>query len=203
MELDTRLYHLQGQAALIDNGGIHPKHFLMNYHDFFVSRTNPGERVLDFGCGVGAVAFDLAEKAHAIVDGIDISAENIATARQRFSHERVRYIHGNGLTKSLGETYDVVVLSNVLEHLEDRVPALKSIQRNSGAKRFLIRVPMFERDWRVAYKKYLGVEWRLDEDHKIEFTIEEFRQELNQAGLNITDCEYRWGEIWAEVSVGK
>ena len=60
-KLDTMLYHLQGQTAIIYDGGIHPKHRLMNYHDFFIKRITPSDRVLDIGCGNGAVAYDVAK----------------------------------------------------------------------------------------------------------------------------------------------
>ena len=74
------------------------------------------------------------------------------------------------------------------------------MQRVIIPKRFLIRVPLFERDWRVPLKKELGVEWRLDLDHKTEYTLESFAEEMRQANLKITYQEVRWSEIWAEVS---
>ena len=66
--------------------------------------------------------------------------------------------------------------------------------------RFLIRVPVFERDWRVPLKRELGVEWRLDPTHETEYTLESFEKEMAAAGLRITYQEVRWGEIWAEVA---
>jgi hypothetical protein len=62
----------------------------------------------------------------------------------------------------------------------------------------LIRVPLFERDWRVPLKKELGVEWRLDPTHETEYTIESWAQEIEEAGLKVTHQEIRWSEIWAE-----
>jgi hypothetical protein len=93
----------------------------------------------------------------------------------------------------------VVVLSNVLEHLEERPGFLRKIIAATGARRFLIRVPYFERDWRVALKKEIGVDWRLDPDHKTEFTEASFLRETREAGLEIVHIEFRWGEIWAEL----
>jgi len=63
----------------------------------------------------------------------------------------------------------------------------------------LIRVPLFERDWRVPLKRELGVEWRLDSTHMTEYTLESFAEEIAGAGLSIIHQEVRWGEIWAEV----
>src|SRR5439155_11890257 len=37
------------EAGMRYEGGIHPKHRLTRYHDFFVDRVKAGERVLDIG----------------------------------------------------------------------------------------------------------------------------------------------------------
>jgi len=197
--LDAKLYSIQGQKSVEYGNGLHTKHRHMNYHDFFVKRVKAGERVLDIGCGIGAVAYDVAEKSKAQVVGIDMNAANITIARQRFAHPQVRYILGDALKDLPGENVDVVILSNVLEHLPERPQFLRRIQQAVHAKRFLIRVPMFERDWRVPLKKELNVEWRLDPTHEIEYSLEEFEAEMKKAGLSVAYKEIRWGEIWAEV----
>jgi len=66
-------------------------------------------------------------------------------------------------------------------------------------KCILIRVPLFERDWRVPMKKQLDVEWRLDATHETEYTQESFIREIADAGLCVVYQETRWGEIWAEL----
>lgn len=80
------------------------------------------------------------------------------------------------------------------------MPFLRRVTELVKPQRFLIRVPMFDRDWRVALKKEVGVEERLDEDHKIEFTAAIFANEMQQAGLKIAFLEVHWGEIWAELT---
>jgi len=40
-------------AAIAYEGGVHPKHRLTRYHDFFVERVRTGELVLDIGSGKG------------------------------------------------------------------------------------------------------------------------------------------------------
>jgi 2-polyprenyl-3-methyl-5-hydroxy-6-metoxy-1,4-benzoquinol methylase len=197
--MDARLYAIQGQKSVEYGNGVHTKHRHMNYHDFFVKRVKPEEHVLDIGCGIGAVAYDVAEKSKALVVGIDMSAENISIARERFSHPRVSYVLGDALKDLPGERVDVVILSNVLEHLPGRPQFLRRVQQAVHPKRFLIRIPMFERDWRVPLKKELGVEWRLDLTHETEYTLEAFEEEMRDAGLFIVYKEVRWGEIWAEV----
>jgi len=196
--LDQKLYSLQGRLAIAYDGGVHVKHRLTGYHDFFVGRVRAGEQVLDIGCGTGAVAFDLAARAEVDVDAIDLDENNIEEARRRHAHPRVRHHVGDVLVNLPQKTYDVVILSNVLEHLSDRTAFLRSVQRKAGAARILIRVPVFERDWRVPLKRELGLEWRLDPTHKIEYTLETFAEEMAAAELDIVHQEVRWGEIWAE-----
>ena len=53
--------------------------------------------------------------------------------------------------------------------------------------------------WRVPLKEELGIDYRLDPTHRIEYTVEGFAEEIETAGLKIAYQEIRWGEIWAEV----
>lgn len=56
---------------------------------------------------------------------------------------------------------------------------------------------MINRDWIILYKKELGIEWRLDKTHYIEYTLESFKEELEKAGLNLEKYSIQFGEIWA------
>ena len=198
--LDAALYRLQGQQSAVYDGGIHTKHRHTRYHEFFTARIQAKERVLDIGCGIGAVARDIAEEAGAHVVGIDLSPANIARARQSYAHPRVDYRVGDALHDLPADRFDVVVLSNVLEHLPKRTTFLRQVKKSTQLTRTLIRVPLFERDWRVPLKRELGVEWRLDLTHETEYTLESFAEEMAAAGLKVTHLEVRWGEIWAEVA---
>jgi len=198
-ELDTRLYAMQGKASVAYGGGIHTKHRHIRYHDFFVQRIAAHETVLDIGCGHGAVALAVASATGAKVTGIDLSEGNLRIARERHTHPNVTYIHGNACRDLPAGHYDVVILSNVLEHIEHRVEFLRQVQAAATPHRWLVRVPLFERDWRVPLKKELGLDWRLDRTHFTEYTHEGFLSETTAAGLAVTYHETRWGEIWAEL----
>lgn len=196
--LDNRLYQLEGTKAVKYGDGVHTKHRHTRYHDFFIARVHPGERVLDVGCGNGAVAYDLVKKAGAEVLGIDLSPENITQAQSRYQHQKLQFMVGDVLKDIPDEHFDVVILSNILEHLESRPAFLRQLKKRIHPSRVLIRVPLYDRDWRVPLKQELGIEWRLDPTHEIEYTLESFAQEMNEAQLKIFHQEVRWGEIWAE-----
>lgn len=198
LDLDNRLYARQGRASVAYGKGLHTKHRHLRYHDFFVERIRPGESVLDIGCGNGALACDVAARARAKVTGIDLCEANLRIARERYAHPDVTYVHGDVRRDLPPGPYDVVILSNVLEHIEPRVDFLRRVARTAAPSRWLIRVPMFDRDWRVPLKKELGLEWRLDGTHCTEYTAASFAEEMTAAGLTIVHEQIRWGEIWSE-----
>lgn len=190
-------YRLAGfLAQKIEKDGLHPKHRLMNYHKFFVDNVSENDSVLDIGCGNGALTYDVAKKVKKVV-GIDLNEKNISIAKRRYSRENIEYIHGNVLTEFPDKKFDVVILSNVLEHIEKRVEFLNSLKEK--APKFLIRVPMLNRSWIDVYKKELGLQYRLDKTHFVEYTFESFKEELDRAGLSILDHGVQFGEIWAVV----
>jgi len=154
------------------------------------------DRVLDVGCGRGIVAYDVAKKAKTVT-GIELEPKNIAFAREHYQRPNLTFVLGDALKEIPTGQFDVVILSNVLEHLEGRVPFIKSILKL--APKALIRVPMITRDWMVLYKKEAGIDYRLDDTHFIEYTEDEFRTEIEQANLRILSIQIRFGEIWAVI----
>ncbi|HIJ82930.1 MAG: Methyltransf 11 protein [Magnetococcales bacterium] len=196
--LDAFLYTIQGRQSVRYDKGLHTKYRHTRYIDFFLERVQPGQRVMDIGCGGGLLAFNLAQKG-AIVVGMDISPEKILEAQQKHVHPNLTFRQGDALKEFESGVFDCVVLSNVLEHLDQRVVFLQSVMDRYQPSLLLVRVPAFERDWRVPLKKELGVEWRLDPTHEIEYTQESLTREMNASGLKIRHWEVRWGEFWVEV----
>ncbi|HXF85332.1 MAG TPA: class I SAM-dependent methyltransferase [Anaerolineales bacterium] len=180
--------------------GIHIKHQIMDgIHSFFYERIPQGSTVLDLGCGYGALAYDIAVHTDAQILAMDFDATQIAFAQKRFAHPRIRFVVGNVLTDiPKDSSFDVIVLSSVLEHLKERPQFLQNLRTRFGPQKFLIRVPTFERSLAAALKKELGLFPYTDDTHEIEYTPQLFYDEMQQAGLAIVHFEIRWGDIWAE-----
>ena len=196
LRLHTFLYKVISVLSIKNENGTHPKHRLMQYHRFFSDNLELNNRVLDIGCGNGELAFDISKRV-AQVTAVDIDPAKIAVATKKYVGPNIVYRVADA-TKDLGnETFDVVILSNVLEHIEHRVDFLKSIK--PLAQKFLIRVPMFDRDWIPLYKKELGLEWRLDLTHYTEFTEKTFRREIADADMHIESLTVQFGEIWSVI----
>ena len=187
------------EAGMRYDGGIHPKHRLTRYHDFFVERVKAGERVLDIGCGYGAVAHSVATRAGAVVIGIDLSAANVAHARRRFVHAGLTFVVGDATRDVPEGRFDVVIASNIMEHLEDRVRFYRTLQDRARPSRWLVRVPAADRDWRVPLRRELGLFAFSDPTHVIEYTRQSFEAEAREAGFAVGEVQVNWGEIWAEL----
>jgi SAM-dependent methyltransferase len=196
------LDRLIAERATAYGGGINPKHRMTRYHDFFVQRIKPGQRVLDIGCGVGEVARSIATAipgAHVV--GIDIDEPSLARARKRSAHPNLIFVKADATAGLPEGPWDVVVMSNVLEHIADRVGLLKTIINQAHPNVLLFRVPLFERHWHMPLRKEVGADFRSDPTHFIEHSLAEFDAELDAAGLEIAERITLWGEIWAQARV--
>ena len=196
MHLDNFCYRNISRFAVMAEGGIHPKHRLMNYHQFFMDNVSPPDVVLDIGCGNGFLSYDIAGKARSVT-AVDLSPANIEIAKRSFNKENIKYICGDACRIDFTDKFDVVILSNVLEHIEDRHSFLLKIRNLTD--RFLVRVPLIDREWLTYYKRELGVEYLLDATHRVEYTMASFQEELGRAGMQIETASMRFGEIWAVV----
>ncbi|HEX5473634.1 MAG TPA: cyclopropane-fatty-acyl-phospholipid synthase family protein [Vicinamibacterales bacterium] len=97
-------------------------------------RLQPGERVLEAGCGWGALALHMARSYGVRVTAYNISREQLAYARDRAAREgladRVEFLEGDYRTAA--GTFDVFVSVGMLEHVGRRhYPTLADVIRRT------------------------------------------------------------------------
>ena len=113
--LKDDLEKIINNRALAFGEGEHPKHYLTDYHAFFVKNINDGETVLDVGCGYGALARSIAQnKPNSKVVGLDYDKGRLKQAIESQNPKNLEFILGDATKLSLNNTFDVIVLSNVL-----------------------------------------------------------------------------------------
>lgn len=197
--LQDRLDWIINERAMAYGGNVHPKHRLMRYHDFFVDRIAAGSRVLDIGCGYGAVARSIATRVlNSTVVGVELDQGRLRQARAGDVPANLSFVEADARRNLPPGPWNVVVLSNILEHIEDRVDFLRDILRQAAPQKILIRVPLFERDWKLPLRKELGIGYFSDAEHFIEHRPDELHNELLTAGLKPIETITLWGEIWTE-----
>jgi len=201
LSIDNILYRIIGRHSARYDDGEHAKHRLTGYVSHFVAKAlESGGPYLDVGCGTGHLAIRLASETKMNVDAVDTSAQAIDVARELNTRGNLKFRKGDVFKSDLGQMYRTIILSNVLEHIEDRVGFLSALCERFSPRYLLIRVPNFERDWRVPLKKELKIDHRLDPTHEIEHTKKEITCELINARLDILSLEEKWGEFWIMAS---
>ena len=122
----------------------------------------PGQRVLDVGCGWGGLALAIAQQTGAQVDGVTLSTEQLATARARAEAAGLADQARFSLTdyRDVAGPYDRIVSVGMFEHVgrpnyqayfdqvarllpEDGVAVIHSIGRSDG--------PGFTQPWVAKY----------------------------------------------------
>ncbi len=80
-------------------------------------------RILEIGCGMGEVCWRMSRcYPHARIQGIDISAKSIETARKLFSGDRLDFRQALVVPELFDTAFDLIVMMDVYEHIarEDR-----------------------------------------------------------------------------------
>ena len=91
-------------------------------YEFAAERLVAGSRVLDAGCGVGYGAAMLADRGASLVVGVDISAEALEVARNRFDRPVIRWIREDCVTLTEAAAhgpFDLIVNFENIEHVSD------------------------------------------------------------------------------------
>jgi len=98
----------------------------------------PGMKVLDIGCGTGAISKDIAEKVgpEGHVTGIDNTEKFIAMGMEGFGHiPNLTLVHTDLFEFNPDEKYDLIVAARVLQWLSNPLEALvkmKSMLKTGG-----------------------------------------------------------------------
>jgi ubiquinone/menaquinone biosynthesis C-methylase UbiE len=133
------------------------------------SKINPGDKILDAGCGIGLYGLEYAIKHNAKVVGVDLSKEKIKNAeklRESLNAKNIVFMEGD-LTKLKfkDESFDFILSSDVLEHIPNDEKALSELTRvlkkNGG---LILTFPYNYEHSRKVMKKFGHVRPGYDED---------------------------------------
>jgi SAM-dependent methyltransferase len=142
--------------------------------DFIFAERAKVAGVLEIGCGVGALARLMAERAASV----DLIEPSLAVSTASFGDERIRLLPGFFPAASRGQIYDLIVCRQVLEHIDSPVEFLAAIRAHLAPDgEAYIEVP--SADYIVDNASLVDFHYM----HVQYFTTRIFEQLLAQAGF--------------------
>ena len=162
-------------------------------YEMIVSMVDEGSRVLDIGCGDGALLADLIRRRHVNGMGIELSQGNVVTCvRRGISVVQANVDRGLGVLPD--QSFDWVILSMTLQVIEKPELVLQEMVR--VGRKCIISFPNFSH-WKVRLKTLLNgrapvtrslpYAW-YDSPNRHVLSIRDFRAFCRERGIRI-ECE--------------
>lgn len=131
LNLHSFFYSLSGFLAVIVNNGIHPKHQIINYHQWFLDHVQEDWNIIDIGSNTGLMVSRLSKKVKYIY-GIEIVEQMVREAKIKYKESNICFICADATHYDYSDFMKIncVTLSNVLEHIEDRTGFLLKLKEN-------------------------------------------------------------------------
>jgi len=121
--------------------------------EIYQSLIPPGLRVLEVGCGQGDL---LAALRPSLGVGVDFSGKMIAAAHEKYP--QLRFILADAHQLDLAETFDVIILSDLVDDVWDVEAILKQVPKLCTPVTRLI-LNYYSRMWAPAFAAVEGMGW--------------------------------------------
>ncbi len=167
--------------------------------DFNRLHIKSDQRILDIGCGTGRHLCAVSGFDHVFAIGVDLDFQNLAAAQKRLKYHKKLGEYGGGICKVFAgdmldlpftkDSFDVVICSEVLEHVHKQHRAVSEIIRVlKPGKKLVVSVPRYcpERIcWAFSddYHKKPGGHIRI-------YRKKEIVSLLERRGLKMMNCHF-------------
>jgi len=150
---------------------------------------NSNQKILDIGCGAGTLSFYLAKRGHNVL-GVDISSKAIkecSVSTKSLGLEHLNFKQLDFPNKYPNEKFDVVILTEVIEHLEDDKKTLMVINKLLKPNGLII----LSTPSNTAPLHRLGVTKKFDKDvgHLRRYSLEEIARLVKKSGFKIIETK--------------
>jgi len=145
-------------------------------------RRGPLLRLLDAGCGDGYWLWRLGQQPGLALEGVDYNPLRVARAARNAPHAQIHLADLNQLTEK--KPYDVILSSQVIEHVEDDVGLLRRLRALLQPDGTLILGTTNEGSW-LQQRRIRTLAGAFQTDHVHFYTEREIRRKLRDAGFGI------------------
>ncbi|MFO0321508.1 MAG: class I SAM-dependent methyltransferase [Bacteroidota bacterium] len=169
----------------------HPLRIYSN--NYILNLIKKTDSVIDIGCHAGQITSVIASKAKEVI-GIDYNSEAINLANKVFKKDNLIFLNDDvkNFLKGNSKSFDVLILSHILEHLED--PKQIIIDCKPFVNYMYIELPDFDKSYMNHYRYDLKCDLiYTDIDHVNEFDRIEMKALINDTGFTIIESEFRFG----------
>lgn len=190
----ARIAHWDSVAAQLDQLSSFSRGYHARLIEVYRSIVAPNQRVLEIGCGEGNL---LAALQPRVGVGVDFSPEMLRRAARR--HPNLRFVQADAHSLDLqGETFDVIVLSDVVNDLWDVEVALRRLQPATRPNTRVV-LNFYSRLWEIPLDltRRLGLSKPLLEQNWL--TVDDIASLLRLSGFEVTRG---WDEILLPVRAG-
>jgi len=162
----------------------------------------PEHQVLDLGCASGEMAYWASEKAKKVV-GIDYDSTHISFAQENYKRDNLSFYckEAHDYLNTTGEKFDVLILENILEHLDNPSDFIKTF--SVFFKFIYIELPDFDKNYLNHYRKDFDMPLiYTDSDHVTEFDRFDLKAIIESNDLTIIHSFYIHGfqKLWCQVN---
>ncbi len=182
-ELISRFNHLAGERETWIKKNRYYYEDQRRYYRFLVSE---GLSVLELGCGTGDLLHALKPKRGV---GVDFSGEMIRKAKERYPDLDFREGDMESL-KPWGETFDVLILADVVGHLQDIEETLRSLRQFCHSETRVI-ISYYSFLWEPVLKFGERLGQKMPQQHQNWLSTEDISNLLGLAGYEEVKTEYR------------
>lgn len=172
-------------------------------HEDFLMEIHPDFSVCDLGAGSGALTRKIADKCRRVTY-LDSDSRMLQTAKESLCDlTNIDFQSSiDNLLRSKSR-FDMIVMSDVLEHIQLRVEFLVSLQELTG--KICIEIPDLDSSALNYARMSLGSPLWSDEDHVVEMNFDSLEVLLFKSGWRIVKSSVRGGTIFvvAETRVGR
>ena len=168
---------------------------------FLLKHLQDSYDVLDIGCNRGDLTFLISNNVRRVT-GIDYNSSFIAEAKKKFTGSGITFIAAEAVEYLAGNNhkFDAVILSHILEHLDDPGVFLEVCKRH--CRYIYLELPDFERTHLNIYRQEVGSSLIYsDTDHIWELNRRQVQGLFHSHGLVVQDSEFILGvqKYWCSV----